>query len=126
MEERAAYFTRLMVQKGVRTFGDLMFLMNKPPGPEDTAPALSWSFTITLEDVCGADPSLVSMFGQTLTNAARERMMREYGLFVGRSHADVEHEIVKLRSLEDRCEACGHNLYNGSRTCEECGTVAAE
>jgi hypothetical protein len=97
--ETAAWLTKLMVEKGARTFGDLMVLLNTPPSEsEETPPPLTWSFLITEEDVASDDPATVDMFtAQPLTNAARERMMREYALFSGRSFEYVEQQIISLR-----------------------------
>jgi hypothetical protein len=124
--ELAEYFTRLMVEKGARTFGDLMALMNTPSRSEETPPPLSWTFTITLEDIAGADPLEINPC-DVLTYKARERMMREFGLFAGVRHSDVERQIVTLRGLEDRCRACGCNIYHDDSACQDCGmAVAAE
>jgi hypothetical protein len=122
-EQRAAYFERLMVARGARSFGELMFIMNAPRS-DDAPPPLVWTFTLSIDDVTGDPLDLNTLAADSLTWEARERMMREYGLFRGVPHSDVERLIATYRGLDDRCEACGHYQDTNDRTCEKCGTVA--
>jgi hypothetical protein len=125
--EMAAWFKKMMAERGLQTYGELMMRLNAP-ARESEEPSLTWTFVITADDVASSDPANVDTFndvgGPHLTIGARERMMREYALFSGRSIDYVEQQIASLREVEDRCVGCGVLLYNEQcDECDECGTL---